>query len=106
MMRGSERQPSTFNPGWLQLAFPWFYGYNILRGLWVLAQLGYRDERMADALEVLRQKRRSDGRWNLETTPAGRMQADLEKQGEPSKWTTLHASWVLAQLRGGISDDD
>jgi hypothetical protein len=106
LYRADHHGLRTINPAWLQLAFPWFYGYNILRGLWVLAQLGCRDERMADALEILQQKRRSDGRWNLETTPARRMQVDLENQSEPSKWITLNASWVLAHLRGGISDNN
>jgi len=31
----------------------------------------------------------------LESTPYGRMQADLEKKGQPSKWVTLKALWVL-----------
>jgi hypothetical protein len=83
------------NPNWLKLAFPWFYGYNILRGLSVLTRLGYRDERMEDALAVLREKQPSEGKWVLESTPYGRMQANLEKKGQPSKWVTLKALWVL-----------
>jgi hypothetical protein len=83
------------NPKWLKLAFPWFYGYNILRGLWVLTRLGYRDERMEDALAVLREKQTPEGKWVLESTPYGRMQANLEKKGQPSKWITLKALWVL-----------
>jgi len=33
-----------------------FYGYSILRGLWMLIKLDCRDERMEDALAVLRDK--------------------------------------------------
>jgi hypothetical protein len=85
----------VINPNWLKLAFPWFYGYNILRGLWVLTRLGYRDERMEDALAVLREKQTPEGKWVLESTPYGRMQANLEKKGQPGKWVTLKALCVL-----------
>jgi len=61
----------------------------------VLTKLGYQDERMADALAVLHEKRTPAGKWVLEVTPSGRMQASLEPRGQPSKWITLHALWVL-----------
>lgn len=85
----------VINTNWLKLAFPWFYGYDILRGLWVLTKLGIRDERMEDALTVLREKQTPEGKWVLESTPYGRMQANLEKKEQPSKWITLYALWVL-----------
>ncbi len=95
LYRADHHDFRVINPAWLKLAFPWFYGYHILRGLWVLARLGYQDERMEDALMVLRGKQTSEGKWILESTPYGRMQANLEKKGQPSKWLTLHALWVF-----------
>ncbi len=86
---------AVIKPHWLTLAFPWFYGYNILRGLWVLARLGYRDPRMEDALAVLQSKRTTDGVWILENAPQGRMQVNLEQEGRPSKWVTLMALWAI-----------
>jgi len=87
------------NPYWLKLGFPWFYGYNILRGLSVLTKLGYvNDERLEDAVEVLLQKRREDGTWVLENAPTGRMHTNIETVGKPSKWITLHALKVLKRL--------
>jgi hypothetical protein len=84
---------------WLKLSFPWFYRYNILRGLDVLTKLGYvEDERLDDALQLLLQKRRPDGKWILESAPTGRMQANLETVGKPSKWITLNALKVLKRL--------
>jgi len=84
------------NRSWLKLGFPWFYGYNILRGLSVLTKLGYvNDERLEDAVRVLLQKRREDGTWILESSPRGRMHVNLETVGKPSKWITLHALKVL-----------
>jgi hypothetical protein len=107
LYRADHHNWEVINPNWLTLAFPWFYSYSILRGLWVLSRLDYRDERTADALAVLEQKRTPDGRWILESTPQGRMQANLEKKGQPSKWLTLHALWTVAltsQDGGRIKD--
>jgi hypothetical protein len=89
----------VINKSWLNLSFPWFSGYNILRGLDVLTKLGYvKDERLNDAVEVLLQKRLSNGTWILESTPAGRMQVNIEVKGKPSKWITLIALRVLKRL--------
>jgi hypothetical protein len=84
---------------WLEFGFPWFYRYDVLRGLLVLTRLGYtRDERLNDALELLLAKQGRDGRWILESTPAGRMHASLGRKGKPSKWVTLNALRVLKWL--------
>jgi hypothetical protein len=89
----------VINRNWLTLSFPMFYGYNILRGLDVLTRLGYnRDERLNDAVEALLQKRRKDGKWILESSPSGRMQANIESKGNPSKWITLIALRTLKRL--------
>ena len=92
----------VINPHWLKLAFPYFYGYSILRGLWVLTRLGCWDERVEDALAVLREKQTPEGKWVLESTPYGRMQANLEKKGQPSKWVTLKALQVLKATVNGL----
>ena len=89
----------VINPQWLKLSFPWFYGYNFLRGLSVLTKLGYTlDERLGDAVGLLLKKQRSNGTWVLESTPTGRMQANIEVKGRPSKWITLNALRVLKRL--------
>lgn len=87
------------NLQWLRFSFPWFYGYNILRGLSVATKLGYiNDERLTDAVKMMLQKRRPDGTWLLENAPTGRMQANIETVGKPSKWITLNALKVLKRL--------
>jgi len=89
----------VINRQWLKFSFPWFYGYHVLRGLSVLTKLGcIDDERLMDAVEVLVQKRRSDGTWLLEGAPTGRMQANIETVGKPSKWVTLNALKVIKRL--------
>jgi hypothetical protein len=88
----------TINPSWLKLTFPWFYGYNILRGLDVLTKLGYtKDKRLDSAIEIMLKKRQKDGKWILENTPSGRMQANIGTKNKPSKWITLIALSVLKQ---------
>lgn len=54
------------------------------------------DQRLADAIEVVRAERQSDGTW-LQTTPlAGRTWFDVDvPDGEPSKWLTLIGTRVL-----------
>ena len=88
----------VINQSWLNLGFPSFF-YDVLRGLSVVTKLGYvKDERIHDALEVLLEKRGSDGRWTLDSSPVGRMHATLEQKGEPSKWITLHALKVIKRV--------
>lgn len=85
--------------GWLKFGFPWFYRYHILRGLDVLTKLGYiEDNRLKDAVQILLRKQCRDGKWLLESSPIGRMQANIEKVGKPSKWITLIALKALKRL--------
>jgi len=89
----------VINRQWLKFSFPWFWGYNVLRGLSVLTKLGYiEDERLKDALELLLQKRRPVGTWLLDNAPTNRMQVNIETVGKPSKWITLNALRILKRL--------
>jgi hypothetical protein len=98
LFKADHHNYSVINKTWLELSYPWF-GYNILRGLDVLTKLGYsKDERLCEAAEVLLQKRQGNGAWILENSPEGRMQANIEQKGQPSKWVTLIALRVLKRL--------
>jgi len=100
LFKADHHNYRVIKQSWLRLEFPWFYGYNILRGLDVLTKLGYvEDDRLSDAVQILLQKRQKDGTWMLENTPAGRMQTNIEAKGKPSKWITLIALRVLKNLR-------
>jgi hypothetical protein len=99
LFKADHHNYKVINTAWLKLSFPWFYGYSILRGLDVLTNFGYvNDERLSDAIEVLLQKRQSNGTWILESAPIGRMHVNIEVKGKPSKWTTLMALRVLKRL--------
>jgi len=108
LFKADHHQYRVINQSWLRLGFPWFYGYNILRGLDILTGLGYaEDERLSDAVQIIRQKRQKEGTWILENAPIGRMQTNIEAKGKPSKWITLIALRVLKRLsKSGIVPED
>jgi hypothetical protein len=82
-------------PGWLRLGFPLMYQDDILEILGILIRLGYHDERMQEAIDVLISKQDGEGKWKLENTFNGRFQINIEQKGKPSKWITLNALKVL-----------
>jgi len=60
----SLRTGEVINKTWLVLHYPPYWHYDILQALLVLGRLGrLDDERAGDALDVLLQRRRPDGRW-------------------------------------------
>ena len=58
------------------------------------------DERFKEAIELVRKKRKLDGRWVMAQGMSGRIYFDLEKAGEPSRWNTLRALRVLKWWEG------
>jgi hypothetical protein len=84
-------------PGWLKFGFPLMYQTDALEILGILTQLGYKDERMQEAIDVVISKQDNKGRWMLENTFNGRYHVDIEQKGKPSKWITLHTLRVLKQ---------
>ena len=71
------------------------YQTDALEILGILTTLGYRDERMQEAVDLVISKQDDDGRWSLENTFNGRFQTNIEQKGKPSKWVTLNALKVL-----------
>jgi hypothetical protein len=82
-------------PGWLRFGFPLMYQTDVLEILDILTKLGYRDERMQEAVDLVISKQDDTGKWNLESTFNGRFQTNIEQKGKPSKWITLRALKVL-----------
>jgi len=85
-------------PSWLKFSFPLMYQTDALEILDILTALGYRDERMQEAIDILVSKQDDDGRWNLERTFNGRFQTNIEQKDKPSKWITLKALTVLKRF--------
>ncbi len=85
-------------PGWRKFGFPLMYQTDVLEILGILTRLGYNDDRMGDAVDLMLSKQDDRGRWKLENTYNGRFQVDIEEKGKPSKWITLNALRVLKRL--------
>ena len=86
-----------------RFAFPTWWHYDILRALEYLRGAGVApDERVAEAIELVRSKRDGDGRWPLDTRYPGVMPVQLDgSEGGPSRWNTLRALRVLNWYSAG-----
>ena len=82
-------------PGWRRLGFPLMYQTDVLEILGILTRLGYRDERMREALDLVAGKADAQGRWKLESTFNDRFLVPIEAKRAPSRWITLCALQVL-----------
>jgi hypothetical protein len=94
----AQHEPLSYRAkkGWLRLGYPLSYNSDVLDSLAALAAVG--EPMRADyepALEVVREAADDSMRWKLANTFNGKMLADIETKGEPSKWLTLRALQVL-----------
>jgi len=91
----TERVSST----WFKFGFPLSYWSDVLETAAVLVELGYGDDpRLANAFQLILSKQDAQGRWKLENALTGKMWADIEEKGKPSKWVTLRALRVLKHV--------
>jgi len=89
--------------GWTRFGFPLNYNSDVLEAMVALVTVGTpMNEPTRSALEkplqLIRGKRTTDGVWCLENSFNGKMWADVEVKGQPSKWITLFALIVLDYL--------
>ena len=82
---------------WLQFSWPPRWHYDVLRCLDYFRRTGEApDERVAEAVHLVRDKRQPDGTWRLENTHPGETHFEFEDgDGHPSRWNTLRALRVL-----------
>ena len=85
-------------PKWLQLGFPWMANTDVLEILDILTRLGYKDDRMQEAVNLVKSKQDAEGKWILESTYNGRFQTNIEQKGRQSKWVTLNALKALKKF--------
>jgi hypothetical protein len=84
---------------WLKFGFPLSYWSDVLETAGVLAAMGYgRDPRLDNAFRLIMSKQDAQGRWKMENALNGKMWADIEVKGKPSKWITLRALRVLKRI--------
>ncbi len=81
--RELHKQGDHYEP-WYRFHYPVHYYYDLLVGLDFMTALGYRDDKRLDhAIEVLKKKRRPDGKWNLDA-----VHPDVE--GSMAEWLRNH----------------
>lgn len=99
----AEHGPLVFGPkpGWLRFGYPLSYNSDVLEALWSLATAGepMRGE-YAEALAAIRDAADSELRWTMRNSFNGKMIADVEKKGQPSRWLTIRALQTLAHFGG------
>jgi hypothetical protein len=105
LRRGLFRRASTgerVGPWATRFAYPFRWVYSVLNAAEYLREAalldGTRpDQRMADAIALIRSARQPDGTWLQEHRHAGRVWFEVdEPPGAPSKWLTTSATRVLA----------
>jgi hypothetical protein len=97
----SHRTDEVVSASMTRFPYPPHWQYDALRGLdYFQSVKAERDERMADAIALLEQKRKADGRWSNYRGPSGLVFFDLEPAGEPGRGNTLRALRVLRRWDG------
>jgi hypothetical protein len=92
----SHRTGEIIKPVFIRFAFPPRWHYDILRALdYFQAVNAPRDPRLSDAICIVQESRRPDGRWALQHSYRGKTYFELERLGAPSRWNTLRALRVL-----------
>jgi hypothetical protein len=92
----SHRTGEIIKPLFMRFSFPPRWHYDILRALdYFQAVNAPRDQRLAEAIDIVRQGQRDDGLWLLQNTYKGKTYFELERLGAPSRWNTLRALRVL-----------
>jgi hypothetical protein len=76
------------------------YVTDVLLNLEALVEAGCGgDSRLSEAIELVLSKQDEQGRWKMTYSYNGKMWADVEEKGQPSKWVTLRAVRML-KMRG------
>lgn len=92
----------VIDPWFTQFAFPYWWRYDVLRGLDYLRRAGVRpQERTEEAMRIVVRNRSSDGRWPRQRFDRGATHFDIDApEGEPSRWNTFRALRVLDWAAG------
>jgi hypothetical protein len=97
----SHRTGAIIQPAFIRFSFPPRWHYDVLRALdYFQAVHAPRDKRLSEAIQLVRDKQRKDGRWPLENHHKGKTWFELERPGAPSRWNTLRSMRVLKWWEG------
>ncbi|TFG73521.1 MAG: hypothetical protein E4H27_00600 [Anaerolineales bacterium] len=85
---------------WTRFGFPLNYNSDILEAMLALANVGTpMSQKLERPLQIILEKRTSDGVWLMDKSLNGQMWADVEVKGKPSKWITLFALIVMDHFK-------
>ena len=92
----------VIDPDWTRFSYPTDYFYDVLRGLDYLRSAGATpDDRMAEAIDIVRTKPDAEGRWPLENPHPGDLHFAIDEgEGRPSRWNTPPCHAGPALVRG------
>jgi hypothetical protein len=97
----SDRTGMVIAERFTDLTYPWHWHYTVLRGLdYLRVTPAIDDERVGDAIQLLRDRRKPNGRWPLRKRIAGTLLVEMERPGTDSRWNTLRALRVLRRYDG------
>ena len=92
----SDKTGEVIAERFTHLTYPWHWHYKVLRGLdYFRLTPAIHDERLDDSIELLRDRRKPNGRWPLQKRIPGTLLVEMEKPGTDSRWNTLRALRVL-----------
>jgi hypothetical protein len=92
----SHRTGKIIKPVFTRFAFPPRWHYDVLRALDYFQTVdARRDPRLGDAIDLVYNGQRKDGRWSLQYSHKGKTHFELERRGAPSRCNTLRALRVL-----------
>jgi hypothetical protein len=95
-MYRSDHSGEVIAERFTHLTYPWHWHYTVLRGLdYLRLTPAISDERLADPIDVLRDRRKPNGRWPLQKRIPGTLLVEMEKPGTESRWNTLRALRIL-----------
>jgi hypothetical protein len=100
----SDRTGEVISERFTHLTYPWHWHYTFLRGLdYLRLTPAISDERLTDAIDLLREQRKPNGRWPLQKRIPGTLLVEMEKPGQESRWNTLRALRVLRLRESAVA---
>lgn len=100
----SDHTGAVISERFTQLTYPWHWHYTVLRGLdYLRLSPAIDDGRIDEAIELLRERRKPNGRWPLQKRIPGTLLVEMEKPGGESRWNTLRALRILRRRDGALS---
>jgi hypothetical protein len=98
----SLRTGKVIDNRWARFTYPTAWHYDVLRGLDYLRSASTKpDERVAEAVEIVRKRQHQNGRWPLNHLHAKLRTFAVETEvGRASRWNTLRALRVLDWYEG------